>query len=83
MVPGRSCRAACLLRMGDLATKGFWDTSTDKNNGMQDSHTDPLVIISFLFFLIENKDSDISTSTEPSQTAKRIRNFTEDERCLN
>lgn len=37
---------------------------------MQDSHTDPLVIISFFFFffLIENKDSDISTSTEPSQT---------------
>lgn len=26
-----------------LATLGFWDTSTDKNNGMQDSHTDPLL----------------------------------------
>lgn len=65
VVPGQSCRAAHLFRNGWSRHEGFWDTSTDKNNGMQDSHTDPLVIISF-FFLIENKDSDIST--EPSQT---------------
>lgn len=92
MFPGQSCRAACLvfffvvvffLRMGDLATKVFWDTSTEKNNGMQDSHTHPLVISFFVVFLIENKDSDIQAlSPRKHPTAERIGNFTEDVRRL-
>lgn len=44
-------------------------TSTEKNNGMQDSHTDPQAIFSSSSsFLIENKDSDV----EPSPPAERI-----------
>lgn len=35
----RAAGLLVFLEMGDL----FWDTSTDKNNGMQDSHTDPLI----------------------------------------
>lgn len=72
--------------MGDLATKVcfffFWgwgeagDTSTEKNNGMQDSHTHPLVISFFVVFLIENKDSDIQAlSPRKHPTAERIGNF--------
>lgn len=49
-VPGQSCRAACLFRNGWSCHVGFRDTSTDNNNGMQDSHTDPLAVVVFLFF---------------------------------
>lgn len=48
-VPGQSCRAACLFRNGWSCHVGFRDTSTDNNNGMQDSHTDPLAVVVFLF----------------------------------
>lgn len=50
----RGCRAACLFRNGWSCHVGFRDTSTDNNNGMQDSHTDPLVIVLFFFsFFLE------------------------------
>lgn len=90
-VPGQSCRAACLFRNGWSCHVGFRDTSTDNNNGMQDSHTDPLVVVVFLFFPfsflgVENKKilTEVQAlSPRKHPTAKRIENRTEDEWCLN
>lgn len=59
-----------LLGGGRSRHKVVGHTSTEKNNGMQDSQTDPLAIFSSSSsFLIENKDSDI----EPSPPAEQIR----------
>jgi len=69
VVPGQSCRAACVFRMGDLATKVF-GTPVQIRTMACKTHIQAhlLLFLFFSFFLIENKDSDISTSTEPSQT---------------
>lgn len=67
MVPGQSCRAACLFRMGDLATKVF-GTPVQIRTMACKTHIQTHLLLFRFFFLIENKDSDISTSTEPSQT---------------
>lgn len=78
----RRVRAAGLLVFWERVILPCRDTSTDKNNGMQDSHTDPLISFSFFFFFIENKDSDVSTSTEPSNTDSRAR-WNQDVELLN